>query len=104
MPGRHSLYWRLALLVMAFCLLIIWLSWSWGGRIEFRGYLLSEAAQQQLRGYAAEAEQAWRTGGAEGVDRWQRQMRQRESVWLKVVGRDLRALGAQPLSLEESER
>lgn len=104
MPGRHSLYWRLALLVMAFCLLIIWLSWSWGGRIEFRGYLLSETAQKQLRGYAAEAEQAWRTAGAEGVDRWQRQMRQRESVWLNVVGRDLRALGTQPLSLEESER
>jgi two-component system sensor histidine kinase PfeS len=55
-PGHHSLYWRLALLVMAFCLLIIWLSWSWGGRIEFRGYLLSSAAQQQLRDYAAQAE------------------------------------------------
>jgi two-component system sensor histidine kinase PfeS len=102
--GRHSLYWRLALLVMAFCLLIIWLSWSWGGRIEFRGYLLSSAAQQQLRDYAAQAEQAWRTGGAEGVAQWQQHMQERESVWLTVVGRDLRALGTQALSLQDSER
>lgn len=104
MPGRHSLFWRLALLVLAFCLLIIWVSWSWGGRIEFRGYLLSEAAQQQLPGYAGEAEQAWRSGGAAGVERWQVQVQQRESVWLRVVGRDLRALGTQALSLEETER
>lgn len=104
MPGRHSLYWRLALLVMAFCLLIIWLSWSWGGRIEFRGYLLSSEAQQQLRDYAAQAEEAWRTGGAEGVAQWQQHMQERESVWLTVVGRDLRALGTQALSLQDSER
>src|SRR3990167_3789480 len=104
MPGRHSLFWRLALLVMAFCLLIIWVSWSWGGRIEFRGYLLSEAAQQQLLDYAAEAEQVWRSAGAEGVERWQMQMQQRESVWLAVLGRDLRALGTRTLSLAETER
>ncbi len=104
MPGRHSLFWRLALLVMAFCLLIIWVSWSWGGRIEFRGYLLSEAAQQQLLGYAAEAEQVWRSAGAGGVERWQTQMQQRESVWLAVLGRDLRALGTRTLSLAETER
>lgn len=104
MFNRHSLFWKLALLVMAFCLLIIWVSWSWGGRIEFRGYLLSESAQQQLRGYAAEAEQAWRSGGHEGVEQWQATMQLRESSWLRVISRDLRSLGLHELSLAESER
>ena len=104
MPGRHSLFWKLTLLVLGFCLLIIWVSWSWGGRIEFRGYLLTQAARQQLLGYAAEAEQAWRSGGAQGVEQWRGQLQQRESSWLAVIGRDLRALGTRALSLDESQR
>ena len=28
--SRHSLFWKLACFLIAFCLLMIWLSWSWG--------------------------------------------------------------------------
>lgn len=34
LPGKHSLFWKLACLLIAFCLLMIWLSWSWGRYME----------------------------------------------------------------------
>lgn len=34
LPGKHSLFWKLACLLVAFCLLMIWLSWSWGRYME----------------------------------------------------------------------
>ena len=57
-PGKQSLFWKLACLLVAFCLLMIWLSWSWGRYMEERNQFLSDEARGTLTGYAAEAEQA----------------------------------------------
>ncbi|WEJ70926.1 sensor histidine kinase [Pseudomonas sp. PSE14] len=100
-PGRHSLFWRLAVALVAFCLLLIWLSWSWGKQVERQSYYLSAEAREVLGGYAREAEQAWRSGGAVGVDAWLAGMRQREEGWMTVVDARLQALGNVPLSRDE---
>lgn len=100
-PGRHSLFWRLAVALVAFCLLLIWLSWSWGKQVERQSYYLSAEAREVLAGYAREAEQAWRSGGAVGVDAWLAGMRQREEGWMTVVDARLQALGNVPLSRDE---
>ena len=60
LPGRHSLFWKLAFLLVAFCLLMIWLSWSWGRYMEERNQFLSDEARGTLTRYAAEAERARR--------------------------------------------
>ena len=68
LPGKHSLFWKLACLLIAFCLLMIWLSWSWGRYMEQQNAYLSDEARNTLRGYAVGAEQAWNRGGSAGVE------------------------------------
>lgn len=63
---RHSLFWKLAILLVGFCLLMIGLSYTWGRHMETRNAFLDAPAQAQLIGYAAEAEQAWRQEGRAG--------------------------------------
>lgn len=104
LPGRHSLFWKLACLLIAFCLLMIWLSWSWGRYMEQQSAYLSEEARDTLRGYAAGAELAWSTQGSAGVDAWLEHMADRETTWLGVIGNDLQSLGSAPLSDKESQR
>ena len=41
LPGKHSLFWKLACLLIAFCLLMILLSWSWGRYMEEQNAFLS---------------------------------------------------------------
>ena len=103
-PGRHSLFWKLALLLVAFCLLMIWLSWSWGRYMEKQDQFLSAEARATLSGYAAEAEQAWLSAQSEGVDRWLQGMRERETGWAAVISADLQSLATQPLTDPEVER
>ena len=98
MLDRHSLFWKLAILLVGFCLLMIGLSYTWGRHMETQNAFLSEPARQVLRGYAAEAEQAWHTGGREGVDRWLAGMRQREATWVGVLDGDLQPLGSAVLT------
>ncbi|AHZ72153.1 periplasmic sensor Signal transduction histidine kinase [Pseudomonas mandelii JR-1] len=104
MPGRHSLFWKLACLLVAFCLLMIWLSWSWGRYMEQRNQFLSDQARVTLTGYAAEAEQAWRSEQSAGVDAWLQGMKQRETGWVGVISGDLQSLSSQPLTDQEIER
>jgi len=104
MPGRHSLFWKLVVLLVAFCLLMIWLSWSWGRYMETQNAFLSSEARQALKGYAAQAEQAWQDAGTEGVDRWLAAMRQRENGWVAVIGPDLQPLGSTPWTAAQSQR
>ena len=104
LPGKHSLFWKLACLLIAFCLLMIWLSWSWGRYMEEQNAYLDEEARTTLRGYAASAEQAWNRGGAEGVDAWLQALRTRESTWIGVIGNDLQSLSNIPLTDRESQR
>ncbi|CAK14238.1 sensor histidine kinase [Pseudomonas entomophila] len=98
MLDRHSLFWKLAILLVGFCLLMIGLSYTWGRHMETQNAFLSEPARQLLRGYASEAEQAWRAGGRDGVDRWLAGMRQREETWVGVLDGDLQPLGSAALT------
>ena len=104
LPPRHSLFWKLACLLVAFCLLMIWLSWSWGRYMEQRNQFLSDEARGTLTRYAAEAEQAWLGGSQTGVDRWLQGMQQREASWVGVIGADLQSLSEHPLTDKEIER
>ena len=101
LPGRHSLFWKLACLLVAFCLLMIWLSWSWGRYMEERNQFLSDGARGTLARYAAEAEQAWQQGQRAGVDDFLQSMRQRETGWVGVIGGNLQSLSSQALNDKE---
>ncbi|MFU2329642.1 histidine kinase sensor domain-containing protein [Pseudomonas sp. NFX98] len=103
-PGRHSLFWKLAFLLVAFCLLMIWLSWSWGRYMEQRNQFLSDEARRTLTRYAAEAEQAWQLRQSTGVDDWLQGMYQREKSWVGVIGGDLQSLSNQSLTDKQIER
>ncbi len=104
LPGRHSLFWKLACLLVCFCLLMIWLSWSWGRYMEQRNQFLSDEARGTLTRYAAEAEQAWHQGQSDGVDAWLALMRQREHGWSGVISGDLQSLSNLPLTDQQIER
>lgn len=104
LPGKHSLFWKLACLLIAFCLLMIWLSWSWGRYMEEQNAFLSSEARATLSGYAAGAELAWNKGGNAGVDEWLHTLGQRERTWVGVIGNDLQSLSSYPLTNKESQR
>ena len=104
MLDRHSLFWKLTILLVGFCLLMIGLSYTWGRHMETQNAFLSESARQELRGYAAEAERAWREGGQAGVDRWLAEMHQREPGWVGVLDADLQSLSSTPLVTAERQR
>ncbi|CAN7648513.1 sensor histidine kinase [Pseudomonas sp. LjRoot277] len=104
LPGRHSLFWKLACLLVAFCLLMIWLSWSWGRYMEQKNLFLSDEARGTLMRYAAEAEQAWNQRQSAGVDAWLRSVGHRESTWVGVIGGDLQSLSSYPLTEKETRR
>lgn len=104
LPGRHSLFWKLAVLLVGFCLLMIWLSWYWGRYIETRNAYLNAEAHQVLNDYAAQAERAWNSGGQPGIDEWLKQVRLQETGWVGVIGSDLQSLASTPLTRDQSQR
>ena len=102
MLGRHSLLWRLALLLMVTAVCTVTLS-DWLNRtLSSRALLLSDEAKSALRGYAADAEQAWLENGAAGVEHWIAAMGDREPGNIMVVSQDDQSLSGIPLT--ESER
>ncbi|KFE54569.1 sensor histidine kinase [Pseudomonas syringae] len=103
LPGKHSLFWKLAFLLVGFCLLMIWLSLTWGRYAEKRNAYLSDEARYTLTDYAAEAERAWVTGQQAGVDAWLQQIGRSESGWVGVIGADLQSLSSYPLSEIDSQ-
>ncbi|WP_191627828.1 histidine kinase sensor domain-containing protein, partial [Pseudomonas fluorescens] len=104
LPGRHSLFWKLACLLVAFCLLMIWLSWSWGRYMEERNQYLSDEARGTLTRYSGEAERAWQQGRRDGVDSWLQSMELREAGWVGVIDSNLQSLGNDPLNEQEIQR
>ncbi|MFZ5933270.1 histidine kinase sensor domain-containing protein [Pseudomonas sp. HS6-2] len=104
MLDRHSLFWKLAILLVGFCLLMIGLSYTWGRHMETQNAFLDESARKVLRNYASEAETAWRGGGREGLDRWVAAMQQRERGWVGVLDLNLRPLDSAILGPEIMQR
>lgn len=102
MPNRHSLFWRLVILVAGFCLSMIWVSGYVGRQIDRTSSFLSQEARDVLSGYADDAHAALQAG-PEQLSRWLTAMRERESSWLVVVDQDLKPLGGQTLNAEENQ-
>lgn len=104
LPNRHSLFWKLSGLLIGFCLLMIWLSGSWGRYLETQNAFLDVEARLTLATYADDAEHAWQRGGRPGVDAWLAQLHAREPGWAGVVGPDLGSLGSRPFTADEMQR
>jgi len=104
MLDRHSLFWKLSILLVGFCLLMIGLSYTWGRHVETQNAFLDEPARQVLRGYASEAELAWQKGGRAGLDHWIADMHQREHGWVGVLDINLRPLDSATLGPEIMQR
>jgi two-component system sensor histidine kinase PfeS len=102
MPNRHSLFWRLVLLVAGFCLSMIWASGPVSRQIDRNNSYLSQEARDVLSGYANDAHTAMQAG-PEALSRWLTSMHQRETGWLVVVDQHLQPLGGQTLSVEERQ-
>ena len=62
MPNRHSLFWRLVVLVAGFCLAMIWAGGYVGRHIDRTSSYLSQEAHEVLAGYADEAHDALLAG------------------------------------------
>lgn len=101
MPGRHSLFWKLAVLLIAFCLVMIALTLSWGRYVGESTSYLSEEAREAIRGYATQVERAWHYGGAAAVDRAQAEIEAAEGVWVLALDDHLFPLGNRPVTKEQ---
>lgn len=97
---RHPLLWKLALLQIAFCLLLTWIIWIWGVSAERRTYFLSAADQQYLADYAQQAEGIWNSQGTPGLARFTEQLAASEGTWVTVLGPTLQSLSNTPLNAE----
>lgn len=104
LPPRYSLFWKLLGLTLGACLLIVWLSWSWGRAMEIRGYHLEPAARAALREQAARVERAWCSEGRLGVERALVRLREREGVWAIALDPLFQSLSQTPLTRVEAER
>ncbi|MEH3021579.1 MAG: histidine kinase sensor domain-containing protein [Pseudomonas oryzihabitans] len=104
LPARHSLFWKLLFLTLGACLLIVWLSWSWGRAMDIRGYRLEPAARAALREQAARVEHAWRNEGRPGVARALARLRESEGGWAIALDPLFQSLSQAPLTRAEAER
>ncbi|HBP75051.1 MAG TPA: HAMP domain-containing histidine kinase, partial [Alcanivorax sp.] len=102
MPGRHSLFWKLALLLCLSAVFTVVLSGWLLRTVGEQVVLLDEPAKVVMREYAAQAEDAWHRGGAEGVSAWLQQLRRREPGDAMVVDASDHSLSGRPLT--ESQR
>ncbi|NMZ33894.1 sensor histidine kinase [Pseudomonas proteolytica] len=101
MRRRHPLLWKMALLQVCFCLLLVWLVWGWGLQVERSTYFLEEPDRAALTAYAAQAEEVVATGDAKAVERWRQALQQREHTWVVVLDPFLQSLGTQALTAAE---
>lgn len=104
MPGRHSLFWKLAALLIGFCLLMIWLSWSWGRYMEVRMAFLSPQARATLSNYAGAAARALDAQGPAGLDGFLKGVAAKEGVFVTAIGPDLAPLGLSELNNAQRQR
>lgn len=100
MPSRHSLFWRMVLLVAGFCVLMIAATDYLSARINRLTSYLSPDAVEVLSGYGVQAHTALQSG-PQAVDQWRARMAEHEPVWLVVVNDRLEPFGSQQLNGEE---
>lgn len=101
MQRRHPLLWKMAMLQVGFCLLLVWLVWSWGLQVERNTYFLEQPDRIALAAYAAEAEQLAARGDAQALERWRLALEQHEHTWVAVLDDYLHSLGTTPLNAEQ---
>lgn len=99
---RHPLLWKIAALQVGFCLLLTWLIWTWGLSLERSTYFLGSEDRDYLARHAEQAERVLEQQGAEGVERFRRELSAAEHTWVAVIGAHLQSLGTTPLTAEES--
>ena len=101
MPGRHSLLWKLVVVLAVFFLLVVSLHVDLGKRVYESMSTLPAATRQVLSEFAQEAEAAWKAGGRAGLDDYLGRLRQREQVWANVVNDERQSLSSTPLTQME---
>lgn len=103
MPHRHSLLWRLVILVVAFCLSLIGATHYLGKRIDHYISHLPESSLEILRGYAAEAATALQQG-PEALAAWRQQRQPLSAQLLVVVDANHQPLPGQELTAQQRQR
>lgn len=97
MPRAHSLFWKLCLLLIGFCLLVVALSLTSGEWVTSNTSYLSQDSQNTLRAMAADAEAALEREGAAGAGTFIKDLKHAESVWAVLVDVRQRSLTGQAL-------
>lgn len=104
LPNRHSLLWKLIGMLAVLCLLVVSLQVDLSRRLHEATARLGEPAKRGMTAYARQAELAMRERGAEGVEQFLRDLRQREQVWAVVVGDRDQSLSSTPLTESDKAR
>lgn len=100
MPNRHSMFWRLVLLVATFCLAMVWVSDHVDQRVAYHSSFLSPQARQTLQKYAEQASVAVRQSPA-AVDRWIATRQREEPGVILVLDMHQRSLGTREPEKDE---
>ncbi len=103
MPNRHSLFWRLVVLVAGFCLAMIWASGYVSRQIDHNTSYLSREALEVLGRYGDQA-QAALLQGPDQLSQWLAAVAESEPSWMVVVDSTLQPLGGQQLSAQERQQ
>ena len=104
LPHRHSLLWKLIVLLALLCLLLVSLQVDLSKRLYDASARLPTPTRQVYHDYAEQAASAWRTQGRAGVDGFLRDLRQREQVWAVVVDDHDESLSSLPMLDDERGR
>jgi two-component system sensor histidine kinase PfeS len=104
LPDRHSLLWKLVGMLAVLCLLVVSLQVDLSKRFHEATARLGEPAKRSMTAYARQAEHAMQERGAEGVEQFLHNLRQREQVWAVVVGERDQSLSSTPLTDSDKAR
>lgn len=98
---RYLLLWKLVLLQVGFCLLLIWLIYIWGLLVECSIYFFVLVDCSYLVDYVWQVEDVWCSEGVVGVECFCKELLVKEDIWVVLVGLYLESFGSMLLSIEE---